>query len=90
MFWIHVDPSYRISTCKQKIERMRGIPPENVRLALPQDGSASDNDVPLTGDFFMEKTLESLGINESESETNGAALILSPITLYIHRLSLRF
>ena len=89
MFWIHVDPSYRISTCKQKIERMRGIPPENVRLALPQDGSASDNDVPLTGDFFMEKTLESLGINESESETNGAALILSPITLYIQLSSSR-
>ena len=86
-FWIHVEPNYRISTCKQKIQRMRGIPASNIRLAMPNAGRES---VSLVPDDYQQRTLASLGLvgtestdSESDDIENGPILELAPITLYI-------
>jgi hypothetical protein len=91
-FWIHVEPTYRISTCKQKIQRMRGIPGDNIRLGFPKESSSScseQEDEDSIGDDFQQQTLASLGLiapdPDSDSEANGIGptLDITPITLYV-------
>lgn len=83
-FWIHVDPSFKISACKQKIQRMRGIPANNIRLSVP--GSASENDSDKMIEAFQQQTLESLGLvetSDSEDDSHGPTLDMAPITLCV-------
>mmetsp|Transcript_18867 Transcript_18867/g.43508 ORF Transcript_18867/g.43508 Transcript_18867/m.43508 type:complete len:171 (+) Transcript_18867:158-670(+) len=42
-FWIQVEPSTQISSCKKKIQRMRGIPSGNIRLAIVSSKSSSSS-----------------------------------------------
>ena len=82
-FWIHVEPTYQISTCKQKIQRMRGISACNIRLAVAnsrvseinQDDEEKEEN--YCDEEFQQRTLDSLGLS------GGSILEMNPITLYV-------
>jgi hypothetical protein len=97
-FWIHVEPNYRISTCKQKIQRMRGIPGDNIRLGVAKESSqkqsehenenASGSDRGSNGDDFQHQTLESLGLIATDAESESEASNGMELTLDISPITL--
>ena len=98
-FWIQVEPSTRISSCTKKIQKMRGIPLGNIRLAIVSTSPSStstfwvvDNDKSnYASEDFQERTLKSFGITadglsksrHSESFAPKVFLELAAISLYV-------
>mmetsp|Transcript_13836 Transcript_13836/g.38912 ORF Transcript_13836/g.38912 Transcript_13836/m.38912 type:complete len:1050 (+) Transcript_13836:199-3348(+) len=97
-FWIQVEPSTQISSCKKKIQRMRGIPSGNIRLAIVSSKSSSSSSSSSSSTYwvvdddkssydeenFQERTLKSLGIDGgNKSKSPSVFLELAAISLYV-------